>query len=114
MKYMIQIYLNDSMAKIAELPEDEQESIYGEYRAISQAPGVIDGNQLQPAGAATTVRVLGGETVTAGGPFAGTMEPLGGYYLLETDHPAAAVELASRIPAARMGGAVEVRPVLER
>ena len=88
MKYMIQIYLNDSMAKIAELPEDEQESIYGEYRAISQAPGVIDGNQLQPAGTATTVRVVGGETVTADGPFAGTMEPLGGYYLLEATTPA--------------------------
>ena len=114
MKYMIQIYLNDSMAQIAKLPEDEQESIYSEYRAISQAPGVIDGNQLQPAGTATTVRVHDGETVTADGPFAGTKEPLGGYYLLEADDPGAAIELASRIPAARMGGAVEVRPVIER
>ncbi|HZZ53366.1 MAG TPA: YciI family protein [Trebonia sp.] len=114
MKYMIQIYLNDSMAQIAKLPEDEQESIYGQYRALSQVPGVIDGNQLQPAGTATTVRVRDGETVTADGPFAGTNEPLGGYYLLEADHLGAAIELASRIPAARMGGAVEVRPVIER
>jgi hypothetical protein len=114
MKYMIQIYLNDSMAQIAKLPEAEQELIYDEYRAISQTPGVIDGHQLQPAGTATTVRVHDGQTVTAEGPFAGVKEPLGGYYLIEADDPAAAIELAARIPAARMGGAVEIRPVIER
>lgn len=114
MKYMIQIYLNNSMAQIAKLPPGEQESIYDEYRAISQTPGVIDGNQLQPPGTATTVRVHGGETITANGPFAGTKEPLGGYYLMEADHPSAAIELAARIPAARMGGAVEIRAVIER
>ena len=114
MKYMILIYLNDSMAQIAKLPEAEQELIYHEYRAISQTPGIIEGNQLQPAGTAMTVRVLDGQTVTTDGPFAGTKEPLGGYYLLEADDPTAAVKLASRIPAARMGGAVEVRPVVER
>ena len=114
MKYLIQIYLNDSMAQIAKLPEEKQESIYGEYRAILRAPGVIDGNQLQSAETATTVRVHDGQTVTADGPFASTKEPLGGYYLFEADHPGAAIELASRVPAARMGGAVEVRPVIER
>ena len=114
MKYMIQIYLNDSMAQIAKLPEAEQELIYDEYRAISQTPGIIDGHQLQPAGTAMTVRVLDGQTVTANEPFAGTKEPLGGYYLLEADDPAAAAALASRIPAARLGGAIEVRPVIER
>ncbi|MGH3404711.1 MAG: YciI family protein [Streptosporangiaceae bacterium] len=114
MKYMIQIYLNDSMAQIAKLPEAEQELIYDEYRAISQAPGIIDGHQLQPAGTAVTVRVLDSQTVTADGPFAGTKEPLGGYYLLEADGPAAAAELTARIPAARLGGAIEIRPVTER
>jgi catechol 2,3-dioxygenase-like lactoylglutathione lyase family enzyme len=114
MKYMIQIYLNDSMAQIAKLPEAERDSIYDEYRALSQAPGVIDGYQLEPARTATTVRVDDGETVTADGPFAGTKEPLGGYYLIEADNPGAAVELASRIPAARMGGAVEVRPIIDQ
>ncbi|MGH3283479.1 MAG: YciI family protein [Streptosporangiaceae bacterium] len=114
MKYMIQIYLNDSMAQIAELPEDERDSISAEYRAISQTPGIIDGHQLQPAATATTVRVQDGQTVTADGPFAGPREPLGGYYLVEADHPGAAIELAARIPAARMGGAVEVRPVIEQ
>ena len=114
MKYMILIYLNDSMAQIAKLPEAEQELIYHQYRVISQTPGIIDGHQLQPAGTAMTVRVLDGETVTADGPFPGTKEPLGGYYLLEADDPGAALNLASRIPAARMGGAVEVRPVIQR
>jgi hypothetical protein len=114
MKYMIQIYLNDSMARIAKLPEAEQELIYEEYRSISQVPGIIDGHQLQPAGAAVTVRVHDGQTVTADGPFAGTREPLGGYYLLETNDPAAPVKLAARIPAARLGGAIEIRPVIER
>jgi hypothetical protein len=60
------------------------------------------------------VRVTDGQTVTAGGPFAEAGEPLGGYYLIEADHPAAAIELAARIPAARLGGAIEIRPVIDR
>ena len=60
------------------------------------------------------MRVRDGEIVAADGPFAGAKEPLGGYYLLEADHRGAAIEMAARIPAARLGGAVEVRPVIER
>jgi len=112
-KYMIQIYLADSIARLAELPADQQQSIRAEYLAISQTPGVLDGHQLQPAVTATTVRVQDGRTVTADKPFAEAAEPLGGYYLIEADHPGAAIELAARIPAARMGGTVEVRPVVE-
>lgn len=63
---------------------------------------------------ATTVRVEGGRTLTTDGPFIEMKEALGGYYLYEVDNLDAAIELAARIPAARMGGAVEVRPVLER
>jgi hypothetical protein len=114
MKYMLQIYLNDSMIRLAELPEDEQKLVYNEYLAISQTPGVIDGHQLQPSSAAKTVRVRDGATITADGPFAEAKEPLGGYYLIEADHPSAAIELAARIPAARMGGTLEVRPVIGR
>lgn len=114
MKYMLQIYTTVAMAELEKLPKDEQESIFGEYYAISQAPGVIDGNQLQPAATATTVRVQDGKTLTTNGPFVEPREPLGGYYLFETDDLAAAIELASRVPAARMGGAIEVRPVVER
>jgi hypothetical protein len=96
------------------LPEDEQKAIYDEYVAISGSAGVTDGNQLQPPETATTVRVQDGKTLTTDGPFAETKEALGGYYLLDADDLDAAIELASRIPAARLGGAVEVRPIVER
>ena len=72
------------------------------------------GAQLQPPATATTVRVQDGRTLTTDGPFAETKEALGGYYLLEADDLDAAIELAARIPAARLGGAVEVRPLVER
>lgn len=96
------------------LPEDEQKAVYGAYKAINETPGVSPGLQLQPAETATTVRVQDGKTLTTDGPFVATKEALGGYLLFEANDLDAAIELASRIPAARMGGAVEVRPVVER
>ncbi len=96
------------------LSEDEQKAIYGAYRAINETPGVSPGLQLQPPEAATTVRVQDGKTLITDGPFAETKEALGGYLLFEAEDLDAAIELASRIPAARMGGAVEVRPIVER
>lgn len=69
--------------------------------------------QLQPPETATTVRVQDGKTLTTDGPFAETKEALGGYLVFEAEDLEAAIELASRIPAARMGGTVEVRPVVE-
>jgi hypothetical protein len=113
MKYLLQVYLNDAMTELGKLPEDEQKLIFEEYRAISQTPGVSDSHQLQPSATATTVRVQDGQTLTTAAPFDETTEPLGGYYLFESDDPRAAIELAARIPAARMGGAIEVRPVIE-
>ena len=68
---------------------------------------------MQPPEVATTVRVRDGETLTTDGPFVSVKEALGGYFLYEADDLDAAIELASRVPAARMGGAVEVRPVAE-
>lgn len=114
MQYMLLIYSGDSMNEFGKLPEDEQKAVLGEYYAISELPGVVGGDQLQPADTATTVRVEGGQALTTDGPFAATKEVLGGYYLLETDDLDAALEVAGRIPAARMGGAIEVRPVVER
>jgi hypothetical protein len=96
------------------LSEEEQNSIYGEYMAISGLPGVFGSAQLQPAETATTVRVNGRDTLTTDGPFPETKEVFGGYYLLDADDLDAALEVAARIPAARMGGAVEVRPIVER
>jgi hypothetical protein len=114
MQYLLQIYSGDAIAEYEKLSEGEQTRVLGEYYAISETPGVIGGDQLQPAETATTVRVEDGKTLTTDGPFVDTKEVLGGYYLYEADDLDAAIELASRVPAARMGGAIEVRPVVER
>ena len=111
MKYALLIH--DKPGAYDGLSESEYESVFGEYFAISQAPGVYGGAQLQPVETATTVRVRDGETLTTDGPFADTKEVFGGYYLLEADDLDKAIELAARIPAARMGGGVEVRPIVE-
>jgi hypothetical protein len=114
MQYLIQIYSGDSVDAWEELAEPEQQAILAEYFAISSAPGVTGGAQLQDASTATTIRVQDGRTLTTDGPFAETKEALGGYYLFESADLDGAIELAARIPAARLGGAVEIRPLVER
>jgi hypothetical protein len=114
MKYLLQIYSTVLREEFERLPADEQEAILGEYMAIRRSPAVIGGEQLQPAETATTVRVRDGETLLTDGPFVDAKEHLGGYFLVEADDLDAALELAARVPAARMGGAVEVRPLVER
>ena len=111
MRYITLIYLN--AAQWDDRSEQERAAISAEYYAISEAPGVTGGDQLQPGATATTVRVQDGQTLTTDGPFIETKEELGGYFLLEADDLDAAIELAARIPAARLGGAVEVRPIVE-
>jgi hypothetical protein len=113
MNYMLQIYTGDSRSAWEELSKGEQDAITAEYMAIRQAPGITGGAELQDANTATTVRVDGGRTLTTDGPFPETKEALGGYDLLEAADLDQAIELAARIPAARLGGAVEVRPVVE-
>jgi hypothetical protein len=112
MKYLLQIY--PDAAESARLSAQEQEAIVGEYLAIGQSPGVTGGEQLQPVETATTVRVQNGETLLTDGPFVDAKEHLGGFMLVEADDLDAALEIAARIPAARMGGAIEVRPLVER
>jgi len=114
MQYMLQIFTGGTTSAFEGLSEDEKQAVTGEYFAISGLPGITGGAQLQPATTATTVTVNGGGTLTTDGPFPETKEALGGYYLLEADDLDAAIEIAARIPAARMGGAIEVRPVVER
>jgi hypothetical protein len=112
MQYLLQIFSADDTYE--DLSEAEKQAVSAEYFAISGMPEVTGGAQLQPPGTATTVRVENGGTLTTDGPFPETKEALGGYYLLEADDLDAAIEIAARIPAARMGGAIEVRPVVER
>jgi hypothetical protein len=114
MKYALLIYSSEAPERFNQLPPEQQEAILGEYFAISKLPGTYAGEQLQPTSTATTVRVDNGQTLTTDGPFTETKEALGGFYLFEADNLDAALEVAARIPAARMGGAVEVRPLVER
>jgi len=115
MKYMLLIHSGgEAWDRYNSLGEDKQKQILGEYLAIAEEPGVSDNHQLQPADTATTVRVRDGRTLTTDGPFIDAKETLGGYFLYEADDLDAAIEMAARIPAARMGGAIEVRPVVER
>jgi hypothetical protein len=110
MKYALLIY---SSAGPRDIPEDQLKSIVGEYEALSDEPGVLNGMQLQGTESATTVRVQNGEALLSDGPF-DAKEYIGGFFLLEADNLDEATALAARVPAARMGGAVEVRPIVER
>jgi hypothetical protein len=113
MQYMLQIFSNGGGA-YESLTQDEKDAITGEYMAISESQGITGGAALQPPETGTTVRVQDGNTLTTDGPFTETKEALGGYFLFEADDLDAAIEVAARIPAARLGGAVEVRPVVQR
>ena len=118
MKYMLLIHQGSAPTPYDQeawgrLSEDEQQAVYADYQALNQTPGVSPGLQLQPPETATTVRVENGSTLTTDGPFVAIKEALGGYFVFEADDHDAAIEVAARVPAARMGGAVEVRPVVE-
>jgi hypothetical protein len=118
MKYMLLIHQGDTPTPRdpeawATLSEDEQKAVYADYQAINQTPGVTPGLGLDDPETATTVRVQDGKTLTTDGPFVAVKEALGGWLVYEADDLDAAIELAARIPAARMGGAVEVRPIVE-
>ena len=118
MKYMLLIHQGTTPTpnhpeEWATLSEDEQKAVYADYQAINQTPGVTPGQGLDAPETATTVRVQDGKTLTTDGPFVELKEAVGGYLLFEADDLDAAIELAARIPAARLGGAIEVRPVVE-
>ena len=111
MRYAVLIY--ERPGAYDPLSPEERQAVSAEYLAIRDDPRVVDGARLQPAEMATTVRVQEGGTLITDGPFADTKEVFGGYYLLSVDNLDAAIEIAERIPAARMGGSVEIRPMLE-
>jgi hypothetical protein len=118
MKYMLLIHQGDTPLPGSEewgrLSDEEQGAVYADYQAINQTPGVTPGLWLAPPEAATTVRVDDAKTLTTDGPFVAIKEALGGYLVFEADDLDAAIDLAARIPAARLGGAIEVRPIEER
>jgi len=94
-----------------ELSEAEQKKIYADYGELNQTPGVEPGLPLGLPEHATTVTVDDGKVLATDGPFVAVKEAIGGFFVLEADDLDAAIEVASRIPAARHGGAIEIRPV---
>ena len=116
MKYMLLIHHGDTPTPPSEawdrLPDADKQAVYAAYGALNRTPGVTPGVRMDQPEMATTVRVQDGVTLTTDGPFAELKEAIGGYLFYEADDLDAAIELAATIPAARMGGAVEVRPLI--
>ena len=90
------------------LSEAEQKAIYAEYAELNKTPGIAAGLPLGLPDAARTVQVRDGKIEVKTGPY--LAEGVGGFSVYEAESMEAAIALASRIPAARLGGAVEIRP----
>ena len=112
MQYALLIYAEPGY--IEARSNADRDSIYEEFAALADDVRCIGAAQLQPVETATSVRVAGGRTLMTDGPFADTKEVLGGLFLIEAGNLDEAIELAARIPVARLGGTVEVRPVVQR
>lgn len=107
MKYVTLIYPKPGSH---DLPDPEQQAaLTAEYIGLRRDPRCIGGGHLQPSETATTVR----ENLVTDGPFADTKEILAGYYVLDADNLDEALEFTQKIPALRLGGAVEVRPLVD-
>jgi hypothetical protein len=114
MKYFIQINLGPTARDWRSLSEDERKTIAAGYQQLNQTPGVTPADvQLQPPEAAVTVRVADGVTQTTEGPLVAIDAALDGYFIYEGEDLQDAIEVAARVPAARMGGAIEVRPTVD-
>jgi hypothetical protein len=110
MQYALLIYTKPGT--IEALSPAEREVVTADYYALRKEPGMLTGAGLQPVTTATTVRLADGKPLVTDGPFADTKEVFGGFYLFEADNLDQATAMAARIPAVRLGGTVEVRPVL--
>ena len=110
MQYALIIYAEPG--HVEALSDAEREAARAEFLALADDARIIDDVELQPAETATCVRVAGGRTLMTDGPFADTKEVLGGFALVEAANLDQAI-LAARIASARIGGTVEVRPVVQ-
>jgi hypothetical protein len=114
MKYLCLIY--DQESQLQAMSKEESDAFMGEYFAfttgIQQSGNYVAGEALQPVSTATTVRIRNGRVSMTDGPFAETKEQLGGFYLVEARDLNEAVQIAQRIPSARIGS-IEVRPVVD-
>lgn len=90
------------------LSEAEQKQIYADYAEFNKTAGITAGLPLGLPDAAKTVQVRDGKTHVKNGTY--LTEGAAGYAVYQADSLEAAIALAARIPAARLGGAVEIRP----
>jgi hypothetical protein len=112
MQYALLIY--SKPGTLDSLSPAEREALSQEYYALRDEPGVLSGAALQPVTTATTIRLADGKPLVTDGPFADTKEVFGGFYLLEADDLDQASEMAARIPVLRLGGTVEIRPLMSK
>ncbi len=113
MRYVALIYGNEAAA--ASMSKAEQEAEIVAYNAFGETEAEYlqkGGEALHPTSAATTVRVREGKTLTTDGPFAETKEQLGGFYLLQCKDLDEAIQVAAKIPGAKVGS-IEIRPIVE-
>jgi hypothetical protein len=111
-QYALMIYAQPGYD--GQLDGEERAAVVAEYEGLARDPRALATAQLQPPDTATCVRVADGRTLLTDGPFADTKEVFGGIFLIEAANLDDALDLAARIPAARLGGAIEVRPVVPR
>jgi hypothetical protein len=114
MRYLCLIY--DEEQKLTGMSKTDSDAFMGEYFAFTEgirtSGHYLAGEALQPVQTATTIRVRNGKMSTTDGPFAETKEQLGGFYLIEARDLNDAIQVAAKIPSARLGS-IEVRPIME-
>ena len=113
MKYLCLICAETVMEQMSEADAAKHYQEYAEFtQSVKSSGHFIGANRLKPADTAVTVRVRQGKFRTTDGPFAETREQIGGYYVIEARDLNEAINVASRIPGARLGS-VEVRPIAD-
>lgn len=112
MKYALFVY--DAPSSWHSVSTEQRHALHREYHGLAEFPGVIGHYRFRPPETTTTVRVEEDRVVKRPGPLVDASETLRALYLLESDDHDAVLELAARTPAARMGGAIEVRTIVER
>jgi len=110
MQYALLVYAEPGYSQT--VPDEEREAVVAEFLALADDARCERAAQLTPVETAACVRVANGQALVTDGPFADTKEVLGGFALVEAADLDEAIELAGRVPTARLGGTVEIRPVV--
>ena len=113
MKFLCLICAEKVMEQLSEVDARKQLQEYVEFtQEIKRNGHFVSANRLKPPGTATTIRVRNGKVSATDGPFVETKEQLGGYYVIEAKDMSEAIQVAAKIPGARLG-CVELRPIAD-